>query len=243
MFSTIFRPRKNRKTFSSHHSKTRIVGFLTFFLGLITGRIRKIRGNPPPADLVGYETLLRFMILNNTLSVDGDLVEIGTFLGGGAYKLSKFLKKNNCPKKIYVIDVFDPDFDLTKNVAGLSMSSLYKDYVRRYGKKSQRQVFFETIEGLDNIVVLEGDSAQAEIPGKSICFGFIDGNHDPKYVESDFYLVWNKLSSKGVIAFHDYEFDLPQVTKKIGDLAARHAQEIEALDHDKEKHILFIIKK
>jgi len=234
---------RDRKTFSLHHTETRTVSLLTFFLGLITGTSRRIRGKLPPIDLVGYETLLHFMVLNNTLLVDGDLVEIGTFLGGGAYKLSRFLRKNNCPKKIYVIDVFDPDFDLTKNVTGLSMSSLYKDYMGRYGKKSQRQVFFEAIEGLDNIVVLEGDSAQAEIPSKSVCFGFIDGNHDPKYVESDFYLVWNKLSSNGVVAFHDYEFDLPQVTQKIEDLAVRHAQEIKALDHDKEKHILFIIKK
>src|SRR5665647_1165813 len=74
---------RDRKTFSLHHTETRTVSLLTFFLGLITGTSRRIRGKLPPIDLVGYETLLHFMVLNNTLLVDGDLVEIGTFLGGG----------------------------------------------------------------------------------------------------------------------------------------------------------------
>ena len=66
-------------------------------------------------DLVGYETLIEFIIDKNILSLEGDFVEIGTFLGGGALKLSQFLKKHSAVKSLYVIDVFDLDFDHLKD--------------------------------------------------------------------------------------------------------------------------------
>jgi hypothetical protein len=204
----------------------------------------RVSPNPPAySDLVGYETLIRYMKINKTLSVDGDLVEIGTFLGGGAYKLSKFLDKNKCRKTLYVVDIFDPDFDVTTATSGLSMSAMYRDILKSFDGKSQWQIFSEVTKGLNNVIAIKGDSAEVDLPCKSLCFGFVDGNHDPKYVESDFYLIWNNLSPNGVIAFHDYEFDLPQTTNKIKQLANRHLKEIRMTHHDKKKHILFIVKK
>jgi Methyltransferase domain len=194
-------------------------------------------------DLVGYETLIRYITTNKTLSVDGDLAEIGAFLGGGTYKLSKFMEKSKCGKMLYVIDIFDPDFDITKTPSGLPVSKVYREILESYAGKSQWQIFSEVVKGLDNVVVLKGDSAQVDLPCKNLCFGFVDGNHDPKYVESDFHLIWNKLSPNGVIAFHDYEFDLPETTSKIKQLASLHSTKIRATHHDKKKHILFIRKK
>ncbi|HIE43262.1 MAG TPA: hypothetical protein EYP78_00500 [Candidatus Omnitrophica bacterium] len=66
-------------------------------------------------DWVGYETLIRFIKKKDILSVEGDLVEIGAFLGGGTYKLSKFLEKQRSSKRLYVIDIFDPTFDWTED--------------------------------------------------------------------------------------------------------------------------------
>lgn len=218
------------------------MSLITLYQKLMTAV--KSESNPPPhTDFVGYETLIRYLEAKKTLSVDGDLVEIGTFLGGGAFKLSKFIERSKCAKKLYVIDVFDPDFDFTSNVSGRSVSTLYRGILKRYFGKSQWQVFSDVTEGLDNVVVLRGDSAEVTIPCKSICFGFIDGNHDPEYVESDFYLIWDKLSPNGVIAFHDYEFDLPQTTEKIKALANRHFREIKTTHHDQKKHTLFMVKK
>jgi len=209
----------------------------------ITAAVRGLSNPPAHSDLVGYETLIRYMNKNKTLSVDGDLVEIGTFLGGGAYKLSKFLDKNKCGKILHVVDIFDPDFDVTTATSGLSMSVIYRDILKSFDGKSQWQIFSEVTKGLNNVITLKSDSAQVDLPCKNLCFGFVDGNHDPKYVESDFYLIWNKLSPNGVIAFHDYEFDLPQTTNKIKQLANRHLREIRTTHHDEKKHILFIVKK
>jgi len=91
--------------------------------------------------------------------------------------------------------------------------------------------------------VIKGDSKLAEIPSDHLSFGFIDGNHDPEYVESDFYLIWNKLSPAGAVAFHDYEWDLPQTTARIKALTVRHAAQICTTEFDPDGHILFVVRK
>ncbi len=171
------------------------------------------------------------------------MVEIGTFLGGGAYKLSRLLEGTGSSKKLYVLDVFDPNFDWTTNTCGDTMKTLYLNALKNYGGKSQLEIFLEVTKECKNIIVLRDDSKDVKIPTESICFGFVDGNHAPEYVENDFYLIWSKLTPKGAVAFHDYEGDLPEVTAKITELVNRHSLEIQKTHHDKDKNILFIIKK
>jgi predicted O-methyltransferase YrrM len=194
-------------------------------------------------DWVGYETLIAFIIRTNVLEIEGDFVEIGTFLGGGAYKLAKFLEENESLKKLYVIDVFDPTFDLTKNTDGNTMATLYQSALKNYPGKTQEEIFFEVTKNCTNIVVLKSNSKNVHLPIEHVSFGFIDGDHDPSYVENDFYLLWNKLTSGGVLAFDDYETNLPQTTTKIKEMIYKHASKIRGLHHDKHKHLLFIIKK
>ena len=44
---------------------------------------------PPPlySDMSGYERLLDMVIKKNICNLEGDIVEIGVFLGGGTYKM------------------------------------------------------------------------------------------------------------------------------------------------------------
>jgi hypothetical protein len=198
---------------------------------------------PTGTDLVGYETLIDFIVSNDVLSVEGDLVDIGTFLGGGVYKLSKYLEIEKSSKLLYVVDIFDPTSDWTVNTDGKAMTTIYLDRLKQYVGKSQWEVFSDVIKGCNNVVVLRGDSKKIVLPTTKLCFGFIDGNHDPEYIENDFYLIWNKLSSRGVVAFHDYEYNLPHATKKINELVNRHALEISMTFHNPQKRILYSIKK
>ncbi len=198
---------------------------------------------PVGTDWVGYEGLIEFIKSSNILSVEGDLVEIGTFLGGGAYKLSKFLEYKQSQKKLYVIDVFDPTFDWTMNTSGDRMETLYQNALKRYEGKSQWDVFSEVTKDCSNIIVLKDDSKKVNVPSERFCFAFIDGNHAPEYVESDFYLVWNRLSPNGAVVFHDYKWDLPQTTAKIDELLSRHSSEIKETCLDMYRHALFVIKK
>jgi hypothetical protein len=193
-------------------------------------------------DLVGYEVILDFIKQHQLLELEGDVVEIGTFLGGGAYKLAKFLEKNETSKKLFVVDIFNPNFDWTTNEHGNSMAEIYIDLLKKFRGKTQWEVFCEVTKKCKNIHNIKGDSKKIEIPSSQLCFGFIDGNHNPDYVENDFYLIWNKLSSQGAVAFHDYEWDLPQSTEKINELVKRHHSEIRNLYHKKDSHILFVVK-
>jgi hypothetical protein len=194
---------------------------------------------PLGTDFVGYEGLIDFFCAKELTAVPGDLVEIGAFRGGGTYKLAKFLQKQGSQKKVYTIDCFDIQFDKTQNCYGMSMAQLYMKTLKG---KSQRQVFDQVTAGIPNIVVIAGDSRTVELPAEAVCFGFIDGNHSDEYVVSDFYLVWGKLSPGGVVAFHDYGHDLPNVTAMIDLLCARHSSEIAEVRVDAERHVIYLLR-
>lgn len=194
-------------------------------------------------DWVGYEVLIDFILSHGLLAIEGDMVEIGTFLGGGAYKLSMLLTDRAPHKRLYVVDVFDPAVDSTANTNGDAMSSLYKHALMAYPGKTQWDVFCEVTRACKNIEVIVADSRTVSFDDKLFCFGFIDGNHQPDYVESDFHLVWNCLVPGGSVAFHDYGWDLPGVTTMIDGLVARHSNEILLTHHNESTHVLFVVKR
>jgi hypothetical protein len=173
-------------------------------------------------------------------SVPGDVVEIGAFRGGGTYKLAKFLQREGLQKKVYTLDCFDIQFDHTENSDGDSMARLYHANLKG---ESQRQAFDRVTDGLRNVVVIAGDSKVVGLPADAVCFAFIDGNHSDEYVTSDFYLVWKKLSPGGVLAFHDYGYDLPNVTAMIDLLCARHSSAIGKIDVDPNRHVIYVRKR
>jgi hypothetical protein len=199
-------------------------------------------GFPPPprgTDWVGYEGLIEFCRSHHLLSVPGDIVEVGSFCGGGTYKLARFLLTRGSQKRVYAIDCFNIDLDQTENTDKMTMAQLYQASLKG---KSQRQVFDQVTAGVPNILVIAGDSKAVELPAEAVCFCFIDGNHADDYVVNDFYLVWKKLSPGGVIAFHDYGYDLPGITATIDQLCARHAPEIARVHVDHYRHVIYLRK-
>ncbi len=180
--------------------------------------------SPPEfTDMSGYEILLDTIIQQKIYQLNGDFVEIGVFLGGGTYKLSKLLEKLGVNKKIYAIDIFNPEFDKTVCTQGKTMSELYKKILK---EKNQYEIYKEITKDCKNVVTLIGDSKKITILCEKIAFAYIDGNHSPEYVRNDFYLVWDKVVSHGVVAFDDYGYDLPQVTKTINQLIGEQSSNI-----------------
>lgn len=181
------------------------------------------RPPPPWSDLSGYETLLETIRSHGIASVEGDVVEIGAFLGGGTYQLCKLMEREAPDKRVYVIDVFDPAFDLSPGGGG-NVGELYQ---RLLDGRDQRSIYDEVTGSCRNLVTIVGDSAALERPSDRIAYAHIDGNHSPEYVRGDFELVWPAVSAGGIVSFDDYGRDLPHVTQAIDALIDDHRDEIE----------------
>lgn len=189
-------------------------------------------------DFIGYEVLLDFIKEKALYKLDGDLIEIGSYVGGGTVKLARFARKYH--KKVYAVDLFDPSADETETPEGVKMSDVYEEFLEG---RSQFEVYQEATHGFENIVTIKDDSKKVRFPrGQRFVFGFIDGNHHPEYVQNDFYVIWENLVPGGVLGFHDYNFELPEVTKAINSLMAEHAAEISGTHEIKDKHIVLLTK-
>jgi hypothetical protein len=173
-------------------------------------------------DFVGYEILIDYIYKNKIHELEGDFLEIGAFMGGGSVKLARYAGKYS--KKLIIVDLFDPDFDSTPNDRGEPMSWIYRKIL---GQKNLRKVFNKNTKNEKNIVVYAGDSKEMKLSDDTkLSFTFIDGNHDPEYTKSDFYLAWSKTTSGGVVAFHDYGGDLPQVKDAIDEVINKERESI-----------------
>ena len=59
--------------------------------------------------------------------MDGDLVEIGAYMGGGTAKLAKYARKHG--KRVYAIDIFEPGKDTTETDDGVKMCDIYEAFL------------------------------------------------------------------------------------------------------------------
>lgn len=213
--------------------KNYIRGKLKVFREIIFGRLG-IQN-----DFVGYETLIRYIDRNKIYRLVGDFMEIGAFMGGGSRKLANFGNKFN--KKLVIVDLFDPDSDLTQNDRGEPMNWIYRKIL---GHKNLRQIFDANTKNEKNIIIFNEDSKKVILPSElKLCFSFIDGNHDSEYVKNDFRLVWDKTVSGGIIAYHDYGGDLPRTTYAIKEMIERYKDDIVGTELIPPKNIIFIKKK
>jgi len=178
---------------------------------------------PQWTDLAGYEALIERIEREGLNRIAGDFLEIGCFLGGGTAKLAKIAA--SAGKRVFVIDLFDPSFDVTANLSGERMADLYHRFL---GGLTQEEVFRRvTAPWAHAIQVIRQDSMKVQFPAEfKLAFAFVDGNHDPAWVSSDFELVWRHLVPGGWAGFHDYRGDLPDVTAALDRKLAQHENEI-----------------
>ncbi|MGB9830892.1 MAG: class I SAM-dependent methyltransferase [Fervidicoccus fontis] len=172
------------------------------------------------------------------MELPGDIIEVGSFVGGGTRKLARYALQFK--KRVYAVDIFKPSADLTTCEKGVRMADLYTDYLQKLGL-TMFEAYWFNVSKYSNVITIPKDSKEVKFrASQKFCFGFIDGNHSPEYVVNDFYLVWNSLVPDGIIAFHDYGYDLPQVTETIDNLIEKHKKDIEKLIIDPVAHIIFI---
>jgi hypothetical protein len=192
----------------------------------------------PAEEFVGYEDLIGFMEEKRLYALEGDIIEIGAYMGGGTAKLAAFAKRHG--KKVYAVDTFDPGLDETRGRGGVRASDVYQAFL---SGRSMLETYREATRGLDNVVTIQQDSKKVVFPrGQRFCFGFVDGCHQQSYVENDFGIIWPRLVPGGAVGFHDYAFDdWPEVTVAVDGLLAAHAGEIREIHALTGKHDIVCI--
>ncbi len=185
-----------------------------------------------PEEYVGYENLIRFIEDRALQNLDGDIIEIGAYMGGGTVKLAKFGKKYG--KKVFAVDVFDPRRDKTVGKGGVTAGEVYQAFLEG---DSMLEIYEKATRGFDNIVTIRKDSRQVVFPREQrFFFGFVDGCHQKSYVENDFAVIWPHLVSGGAIGFHDYRFDdWPEVTPAVDKIVSDHRNQIAEIEEIKGK--------
>jgi SAM-dependent methyltransferase len=192
-------------------------------------------------DLVGYENLIKVCERESIMKLPGDFIEIGSFVGEGTRKLANYAIQFG--KKVYAIDIFDPLADFTTCEKGISMANIYTRILSNIGL-TMFEAYWFNISKYPNVITIPKDSKKVKFPvDQQFAFGFIDGNHSPEYVVNDFYLVWNHLVPGGIVAFHDYGYDLPKVTETIDKLIQKHRKDVEKIIINPVVHAIFIKKK
>jgi predicted O-methyltransferase YrrM len=190
-------------------------------------------------DFVGYEVLIDFVQQRALCKLDGDMVEIGAYMGRGTAKLAGFAQRYG--KKVYAVDVFDPRLDNTLSKSGVRAGDVYEAFLRG---RTMLEAYWQSTRGFDNIVTMREDSRKVRFSREQrFMFGFIDGCHQQSYVENDFHLIWPHLVPGGALVLHDYKFDdWPEVTIAADKLMRAHGREIrEAYEIEGKYNILSLL--
>ena len=199
----------------------------------------KIPLEDDPDDFVGYEVLIHFVKQMALCKLEGDIIEIGAYMGRGTAKLAKVAKRYG--KKVYAIDVFDPGLDNTISKSGVKAGDVYEAFLRG---RPMLEAYRASTAGFDNIVTIREDSQKVSFPREQrFMFGFIDGCHQQAYVENDFHLIWPHLVSGGALGLHDYKYDdWPEVTPAADKLVQAHKRTVrEAYEIEGKYNILSLL--
>jgi hypothetical protein len=183
----------------------------------------KVTLQDDPDDFVGYEVLIDFIKRRALYKLEGDIIEIGAYMGRGTAKLAQLAQSYG--KRVFAIDVFDPTVDKTLSKGGVKASDVYQAFLQG---RSMLEAYQQSTRGFDNIVTIREDSRKVSFSKEQrFIFGFIDGCHQQSYVENDFRIIWPHLVSGGALGLHDYKYDdWPEVTEAADKLMQAHKTEI-----------------
>jgi len=138
-------------------------------------------------------------LLEKTLSLEGDVIELGAYQGVTTLLLAQTLKEKGSTKKVYACDTY--------------CGHPYDDYPEAKHKSGRKGAFGDTSVNFvtqfladvsHEVVVVEGMFEQTlpQLEGK-FCFAFVDCD---LYQSTEYALNFLKerMVKDGIIAFHDY---------------------------------------
>lgn len=175
-----------------------------------------------PQQVSNKETEILLELLRETLSFDGDVVELGCYRGDTSILFEKELEKEAPEKHLWIYDSFEGLPSKTKednSVAGDQFKSgellVAKREViekfKRHGLKIPKikKGFFENL------------NPESDLP-EEICFAFCDGDLYQS-IKTSLKLIENKMTKNGIIVVHDYNNpELPGSSKAVDEWLKSH---------------------
>jgi cephalosporin hydroxylase len=155
----------------------------------------------PLADWKMQERLIRSLCHGRSADDPMTLVEVGTFVGNNALRMSDLLDEIGVPHTIYCVDTFKgTDIDVTGKMAADSGGSFFDTFKENTAHKG------------DKIIPIRADSllGASQVPSE-VDYIFIDADHDFEAVAADIATWWPKLKPGGFCVGHDYNDGFPGV--------------------------------
>lgn len=157
--------------------------------------------------------LVEYLVKSIDSNIEGDVVELGCYVGESSKYLMKTIQEAGFKKQLYVYDSFE----------GLPELSKHEEHSGwRPGTLKTTQEIFESNFKQNNLplpVITKGwfkDIPDEKIPQK-ISFAFLDGDFYDSIYDS-LKKVYDRVTDGGYICFHDYDRpDLPGVRAAITD--------------------------
>jgi len=139
-----------------------------------------------------------WFLYNLAKKTEGDIIEIGSYIGGSTISLAKGLKN---PYKVYAIDPHIVNNKMVKRlnnrIVPKDTSQAFKNNVKKARVKNKIILIEKTSEEARKI----WDNIKKE--RNKIMVVWIDGDHEYESVKKDFFLWEPCLEKEGIIAFHD----------------------------------------
>ena len=159
-----------------------------------------------------------------TNQIEGDVVELGCYVGESSKYLRKTLDVFNSCKRLFVYDSFEGLPDLSKWEEGTpwkprTLKTSEQVLIDNF-KRNKLDVPDKVVKGWFS------DITEEDLPQK-ISFAFLDGDfYDSIYTSLD--KIYDRVSQGGYIFFHDYQRpDLPGVDQAIKDFLKSKNEEYE----------------
>lgn len=145
--------------------------------------------NLPDGHLLECQALFLLDMLNKTSHLEGEVVEIGSYLGRSSVLISQHVSKLHCIDTWHFYDI--PEMSETSINNTIDNYNNFLINIDKYNVKDRINIIPKKSEDV------------LKTWKKNIKFIFIDGCHDYKYIKKD--IKWKKfVVNEGITVFHDY---------------------------------------
>lgn len=182
----------------------------------------------PACDWKAQELILRH-IVEAKPGEPLTLIEVGTFVGNNAIRMSDLLDSLGVEHTIYCVDTFQGTAcDVTGQVAKEHGGSFYSEFSENTRHKS------------DKIIAVQGDSLAAVSQVPDADFILLDADHCFEAVTSDIASYWPKVKPGGALVGHDYSDAFPECKGAWDDVIVCRWQK--CLDYDDSTNVCWLFK-